>query len=47
MDEIEVSWELPKPYDEMTEDDWDALTDEFLSNVTKAAKTLLASDAET
>ena len=39
-DSIELKWELPKPENEMTEDDWDALAEQALDDIEAAVTEL-------
>lgn len=40
MDEITVSWTVPKPVEEMTEEDWDALAEQVLDDTEAAVAAL-------
>jgi len=42
MDEIQVTWKLPKPEAEMTEDDWDLLAEKVLDDLESAVEKLNA-----
>lgn len=47
MDEIEITWKLPKPEAEMTEDDWDQLAEQLLDDLEAAVNTLNSDEGTT